>query len=312
MLEEELAVESNGAVLKGTLCLSESENDCPIVFTVHGSGPLDRNANSKQSRMNIFNAVSDHLVKAGIGCLRYDKRGCGGSSGDYYTAGHLDLVADAGAWITHLEKHPLTAGRKIFVLGHSEGTVIAPQLCRTHDSITGIILLCPFVRDFESILLKQARNMQKEIDEAKGLWGSLVRLLFKFIGNLEERQKKLIIKLKASTAPTLRYWFVKISAKWFKELMALNPKAVFENVACPALLIGGEKDLQCEPGDVHEIRNLVKERTEAYVVDDLTHILRKDENPPAYSRYKTLLKKPMDKEVLDLITDWLRSFPTIA
>ena len=62
---------------------------------VHGSGPLDRNENVKKgSHLNLFNTLAHHLAGIGIASLRYDKRGCGESTGDYYAAGHSDLLAD--------------------------------------------------------------------------------------------------------------------------------------------------------------------------------------------------------------------------
>lgn len=306
MIEKEVIVESDGNSLAGTLCLPENMEDCPVVLMVHGSGPLDRNENSKHGELNIFNTLSAHLLNEGIGTLRYDKRGCAKSTGDYYTTGHMDLVADANAWVEYIKGHTLTAEKKIYVLGHSEGAVIAPQVFANHESITGIILLCPFVQNFESILIRQAVNMQKDIDTAKGFRAGVVRLFFKVFGNLVNHQKKLIKKLKSSQKPTLRYWFIRISSKWFRELMELDTEAVYKKVTCPALLIGGAKDLQCDPGDVEEIRKLIKGEATCFVMDDLTHILRIDEEPPAYSHYQKLLKKPLEPQVPALIAAWLK------
>ena len=42
----------------------------------------------------------------------------------------------------------------IYLLGHSEGTVIAPQVFAARPGVRGLILLCPFVQNIEAQLLR--------------------------------------------------------------------------------------------------------------------------------------------------------------
>jgi alpha-beta hydrolase superfamily lysophospholipase len=76
---------SEGAVLAGTLYLSEADGRFPAVVWVHGSG--------EQPRLNYGSVVAP-LVEQEIAVFSYDKRGIGESEGDCCTSpGHYNLVA---------------------------------------------------------------------------------------------------------------------------------------------------------------------------------------------------------------------------
>ncbi|QTR03017.1 hypothetical protein J7S33_29180, partial [Saccharothrix algeriensis] len=69
-----------GVVLAGSLALPERGAPVPGVVMVGGSGPSDRDNDTH------FPAIRRHLAGAGIAVLSYDKRGVGGSSGDWLDA----------------------------------------------------------------------------------------------------------------------------------------------------------------------------------------------------------------------------------
>ena len=241
-----------------------------------------------------------------IESLRYDKRGCGKSSGDYYSATHLTLVNDSIACFDFLKNSETCIANQIYVLGHSEGSIIAPQMSIKRSSIAGIILLCPFIQNMETILVMQARHIQEAIVSLKGINAVIYKVLLQLTGNPVALQRKLINKLKSSSEPTFRHWFTKIPAAQLRDLLKIAPQDIFRQVKCPTLLIGGEKDIQCDPADVGRIAELVRGTVNAHVIDNLTHILRTDEHTPSIFRYAELIKKPVEPAVIDLATQWLR------
>ena len=195
---------------------------------------------------------------------------------------------------------------KVFVLGHSEGCIVAPQVSAKRSTVAGLVLLCPFVDNVESILIKQATRIQHEFDALPGVRGQVRRLLARTMGMTVSSQRSLIHTLKASRAETMRIGFQKTPAKSLRELLTLDPVAIFSGVSSPILLIGGEKDIQCDPADVDRIADLAKGPVSAHVVPDLTHVLRRDMGPPSFLGTGELLKKPVDSVVLQLIAAWLR------
>lgn len=305
VIEQDIAVSPDGCTLSGTLCLPDHDGRFPTVLMVHGSGPLDRNENVKSQKLDVFNVIAHALAEAGIASVRYDKRGCGQSTGDYFAAGHTDLVADAAYWVSELASHPSCDPADLYVLGHSEGAAIAPQLYLRHARVAGLVLVCPFLQDLDQVLLRQAQRVEKELFSGHGFRASLRRGFFRLLGVGVASQQKLIRRIKASTADTIRIRLHKLPARWFRELFELDLEPVFRQVECPVLVFGGAKDLQCDPEDVHRIAALCAGPVEAEVMPDLTHILRLEPNEPALTRSRLLSKHPVEPAVVSTITGWV-------
>ncbi|MBK9265233.1 MAG: alpha/beta fold hydrolase [Polyangiaceae bacterium] len=299
MIEKEITIDANGITLAGTLCLPREDGRYPIVVMIHGSGPLDRNENMKRQSLDIFNVIAHQLAGRGFASFRYDKRGCGKSGGNYYTAGLFDMVDDAVHCIDAIQRQPCCDS--IVLLGHSEGCIIAPLVSGKRTSVSKLVLICPFVQRIEAILLKQAAQVQKELESG----GMLRRWLFKMLGTSVESQQELIDRIKSENKDTIRVNLQKVPAKSIRELLELDPPTIMAQVERPTLIIGGEKDLQCDPADVDKIVALIKGPVEAHVVKNLTHLLRFEEGEPALLRSIQLIRKPMEPVVAELIANWL-------
>jgi uncharacterized protein len=305
MIEKDITINSYGNQLSGTACLPEDRGQFPLVLMIHGTGPLDRDENMQGQQLNVFNTIAHHLAGRGIASLRYDKRGCGRSSGDYYSAGNSDLTNDAINWFDALKEYDLCDGNRIYILGHSEGSIIAPQVSLKRPAVAGLILLCPFVDDMESILIKQATQLVREFEGPPGIRRLPRRILARVMGLTVASQQELIDRLKSSTTDTLKIRGHKITAKSLRELIYLDPRAIFSQITCPMLLIGAEKDLQCDPTDVDRIAKLAKGSVDAHVIENLTHVLRLDKRQPSFLGNGELIKQPVAPIVLELIVGWL-------
>jgi len=304
--EIEVSFKSGVAKLFGTLSVPQDVKNPPMVLFIHGSGPLDRNENAKMAKLNIFNALAKTLADNGIASLRYDKRGCGKSGGNYLTAGHFQLVDDAERAFefmktqTHVEHGPL------YIAGHSEGTIIAPQIADRRADIGGIILIAPFLQKLDDVLIRQAEHLASDIKTMPGIGGFLTRRVIWLMGGVKNKQAKTLSKLKNSTGDVIRIDFKKINAKWFRELFSIDPAHILAKVAVPTLIIAGEKDVQCAPEDAAKIARIIKDKAQYHVVDNLTHLLRLEAGPASIVNYKKLLKKPIDPIVGELMVAWIK------
>lgn len=305
MREKDIRVQSADAALAATYCRPSREGPFPVVLMIHGSGPLDRNENMRGQRLDIFNTIAHGLAERGIGSLRYDKRGCGVSAGDYLRAGHKEFVADAVSCLDALVRQEGAMADRVFVLGHSEGCIIAPQVCLRRPRVSGMILLCPFIGKLETMLMNQASQLEKEAGQMRGMAGYFNRLLIKLRGNPVDVQRRLIQKLKTSSSAVIRVGFSRVPAKWYREFMAVDPVGVFSSTKTPMLLIGGEKDLQCDPDDVFRIAEVSSALTETWIVKDMTHVLRTDAGEPSIAGSFRLLDRPMEHSVIERIAEWL-------
>jgi pimeloyl-ACP methyl ester carboxylesterase len=105
-------------VLSGTLLAPATGGRHPAVVLLQGSGP--------EVRWGTNRYIADRFARAGVVALLYDKRGAGGSSGDWRSAGYEDLARDALAGVALLAARPDVDPRRIGLHGHSEGGMVAP------------------------------------------------------------------------------------------------------------------------------------------------------------------------------------------
>jgi uncharacterized protein len=304
MQEMECEIPCSDAVLAGTLTLPSEAGGACSVLMLPGSGPLDRDENTRGQRLDIFNTIAHHLAAQGVASLRYDKRGCGQSSGNYLAASYLDFVADAVScfdWLRHQER---CANDRLYLLGHSEGTLTAMDLALQRRDVAGIVQLCPVVEDFESALMRQARQLQDEVEALPGLRGIAYRVLF---GNQVAAQRKLIDRVRSNRARPHEVESKRVGVKWLRQVLELDPAQLYAQLQWPLLLIAGAKDLQCNAAGVSAMLKLVPAPAAAHVLPNLTHVLRSDDDQPSIFRYPKLIKRPLEGLVLKLISEWLRN-----
>lgn len=303
MPEEALLVPSGDATLAATLTLPDAEGPCPVVLCLHGSGPLDRDENMPAQRLDVFNVLAADLARRGVATLRYDKRGVGESTGDYYAAGQTELLADAIASLDYLD-HLDRGFTKRIVLGHSEGTLLAARLSLVRP-MDGLVLLNPFAQPMEEILMAQAAQLEIALRGAPGIGGWFARLLTRFTGGPVASQRKLLGRLRSSTHESFRVGGQRVPARSLRELIELVPAEIYAAVTVPCLVLGGEKDLQCSPEDVARVAELIGHGARAVVLDDLTHVLRRDAGEHTFLSYAKLIEQPVDPEVVEQVGAWV-------
>lgn len=300
MLETALQV----GCLAGALTEPEGAGTPPIVLMLHGSGGVDRNENTRAQKLDIFNTFAEFLARRGVASLRYDKRGCGQSGGEFLAADQTDFVEDAKAWLDAVqERFPGRFSRR-FLLGHSEGTVVAARLSLLRD-VDGLVLLCPYLQDMETILISQAEQLDQALDEATGVSGAAQRAIAGVIGRPSAWQARLIRRIRTSRKPTIRFAGRRLPAKWLRECLDLDLAKVFSEVSTPTLLVGGGKDIQCDPEDAVQIGKILGDTAQCRILPDMTHILRMDPDPPSFNTYKRQMSRPVAPELLQTVGDWL-------
>lgn len=299
----ELTVGSGEVRIAGTLCEPDAETaPVALVLFIGGSGPLDRDTNMKGQRLEIFPPLVADLAARGVASFCYDKRGAGRSTGDFYTAGQAELLADAVACLDHFAGDG-RFGRR-FVLGYSEGTVQAARLS-LERGIDGLVLLAPLLEDAEQSLVAQSEKLDEALQAMPGPGGTFARTLARVFGGPIEGQRKIIARVKDGGEATFRAGLQRVDAKSLREIMALELDAIYARVRTPALVVGGSKDIQCNPDDVGRIAAAIGPGATPVVIEDLTHVLRKDAGPPSFLSYFRLIKEPVEPEVIRLVGAWV-------
>ncbi|MDH7503717.1 MAG: alpha/beta fold hydrolase [Verrucomicrobiota bacterium] len=262
--EEEVVVENNAANVKlaGTLTLPRGPGPHPAAVLITGSGAQDRDEAIMGHRP--FLVLADHLTRRGIAVLRCDDRGFGKSSGDFAKATNLDFVEDALAAVRYLRTRREIDAKRIGLIGHSEGSIVAARAAAQSRDVAFVVMLAGVGVPMEEVLLRQARDIsiamgasEETVAENAELQRSLFRLLRenRDPGELEAVAKKILEEKVAllteaqkkalSVSEAMLEGQIKlILSPWFRELLDYDPRATLRNVKCPVLALNGAKDLQ--------------------------------------------------------------------
>jgi pimeloyl-ACP methyl ester carboxylesterase len=111
----------------------------PGVLLIHGTGPTDKNETlglvlkNKPPPTQPLLQIAKYLSERGFAVLRYDKRGVGGNLtiADKNVWGNAtinDFIHDAENALNVLMQQPEVDPKRISLIGHSEGTIIAPRV----------------------------------------------------------------------------------------------------------------------------------------------------------------------------------------
>lgn len=262
---------------------------------ISGSGPIDRDSNSRKLEIDVMRQVAARLARSGVTSLRYDKRGVGASDGDFHAAGFHDNVDDARAALAALRAQPDVDPRGIVLVGHSEGANIAVELAADDDRLAGVVLLAGSSTTGEVVLREQAVAVGNTLPKP-------VRWLLKLLRqDVAATQDKRLAQLRATTRDTVRIQLVKVNAKWFREFLDHDPAESLAGIDAPVLVIAGTKDLQVAPHHAAHIGQLLGGVARVEVVEDMSHLLRHEPGPASVRSYRTQVKQPVLPELLDLV-----------
>jgi dienelactone hydrolase len=141
---------SNGDVqLAGTLITPITPGPHPAVILVHASGPEDR---------EYLLPFARFLIRHGMAVLGYDKRGVGGSTGDWNKASFDDLAGDVVAAFEYLRTRSDINRAQIGMLGWSQAGWIMPLAATRAKDLAFLISIAGAGVSGTETTIDQARN----------------------------------------------------------------------------------------------------------------------------------------------------------
>jgi pimeloyl-ACP methyl ester carboxylesterase len=155
-----LTVGDTALPLGATLALPRVRNGArlPAVVLVAGSGPIDRDGTLQGARP--YRDLAEGLARRNVVSLRFDKRPFTYPrqyAGKVATV-EQELLADAVSAVNTLRLRPEVDPRRLFVLGHSLGALLAPEIAERAGDVAGLILVAAPGRPLPEILLEQLRD----------------------------------------------------------------------------------------------------------------------------------------------------------
>ena len=309
--------------LAGTLTLPPGKGPFPAAILLSGSGPHDRDESLVGHRP--FLVLADHLTRRGIAVLRFDKRGIGKSTGDYANATTADFASDAEAVLAYLKTRKEIDPKKIGLIGHSEGGMIAPMVATRSNDVAWIVLLAGPALKGEDTLLLQSELILKTAGVNDGQIANtrefnkqtyaLVRQE-KDPAALEARLNALVQSsgMSASLPPAALQAQVRLMASpWFRFFLDYDPVPALRKTMCPVLALNGEKDLQIAPKEnLAGIQKALQEGgNKDFQTAELPGLNHLFQHCPTGSptEYGGILET-MAPEVLNAVSDWLLKHTT--
>lgn len=313
--EEELTYENKpaGVTLAATLTIPEGKGPFPAVLLITGSGAQNRNEEIMGHRP--FLVLSDYLTRHGIAVLRADDRGFGKSTGNFATATTLDFATDAEAGVAYLKTRTEVNPKKIGLIGHSEGGIIAPMVAARNADVAFIVMMAGTGVPGDQILVEQTRL----IEEAQGKSHeeaaadamqqkeivALVRLETDNAALGKKLREKLTGKMPEAQIGTA---IQQATSPWGRFFVAYDPATALREVTCPVLVLNGEKDLQVPPKqNLPAIRAALEAAgNKHFEIDELpglNHLFQtaKTGSPAEYSQ----IEETMSSVALEKMASWV-------
>lgn len=230
--QEALTAPGPQGALAGTLV--RPAGDGPVLLFVPGSGPTDRDGNNPLGVSAApYRLLAEALAGHGIGSVRIDKRGMFGSAGAVADANAVtirDCGDDVAAWI---EAARAATGRDcVWLLGHSEGGLVALAAAPRVPGLCGVILVAASGQTTGEVLRAQLRANPANAPVLTDALGAIDRL---------ERGERVDV---SAMHPALQGLFAPAVQGFLIDAMAYDPAALAAQVTVPMLIVQGGKDLQ--------------------------------------------------------------------
>ena len=304
-----------GYPLGGTLSIPDgAPGPYPCVVLVSGSGPNDRDETINTNKP--FKDIADYLASKGIAVLRYDKRSYthGAKMMQEFGGGvsvEQEYIQDAAAASDLMKADPRIDPKRVYILGHSEGGMLAPRIDAEGGDFAGIIIMAGSPRNLEDIrydqLMAEVQLAYAGTDNYDLAMSQMaqVRQIYDSIKSMTDDQAKST-NVNDLLGPALGdgVW-----AYYYKE-MADHPAAGYiADTAKPFLIMQGMSDIQIYPSvDFKAYQDLFAGRSNATLktYNGLTHLfMPATDNDVVGNPNMYTAPEHVDPQVLADIASWV-------
>lgn len=235
----------------------------PVVLMIPGSGPTDRDGNSPLGlKAATLRLLAEGLATRGITTVRIDKRGMYASAGAIPDANAVtigDYATDVHSWIASIR--PMTGARCVWVLGHSEGGLVALSAAQDSTDICGLILLATPGRPTDQTLAEQLRANPANapvLDQALAA-----------IANLKAGRHIDVSQFH----PALQRLFHPAIQDFLISEFTIDPAKLLSTIHKPVLIVQGERDMQVSVADAHVLKQ-ADPAAKSIMLPDTNHVLK--------------------------------------
>lgn len=273
----------------GALLLPNSKKRIPVALIIAGSGPTDRDGNNPMMKNNSLKLLATELAKNGIASIRYDKRGVAHSKDAGKSEKDLrfdDYVNDARGWITLVKNDKRF--NKVFVVGHSEGSLIGML---AGDETDGVVSVAGAGRPADVVLKEQLSAQPKDVRDV--VYSKLDSLK---AGNLVN---DVPLPLYSLFRPSVQPYLI----SWFRQ----DPQEAIQKLAVPVLIVQGTNDIQVSVDDAKALA-AANPKARLVLIDKMNHIFRlvdgdRQANIATYSKSELPISEELVKSIVGFISE---------
>jgi pimeloyl-ACP methyl ester carboxylesterase len=300
--DSDVTIPANGFSIAGTMTRPPvlGRLRLPMVVLVAGAGPIDRDGTV--AGIPILSQLAGALAQQGFLVLRYDKRAVGQSGGRSETVTQHDYADDLIAIVKWLAKRDDVDSRRIAVVGHSEGAMIAMLAAAREKRIASLVLMATGGSTGAELILEQ---QGRELDRMK-------------VPEAEKAEKVALQKQIQAAVIGGSGWEAlpedvrkQADTPWFRSLLLFDPATTMPKLKQPILIIQGDLDAVVQPHHADKLGDLARARkkdagpVEVVHLSGLNHIL-----VPATTgdvkEYPELKEKSISPEIASTIATWLK------
>jgi pimeloyl-ACP methyl ester carboxylesterase len=294
--ESSLEAPGPTGALKGTL-LTPASGHGPVILIIPGSGPTDRDGNSLAGVLAApYRLLAEELAAHGATSVRIDKRGMFGSSAATADANAVtipDYVADVQAWTRVIR--PRTKASCVWLLGHSEGGLVAMAAARNPD-VCGLLLVAAPGRPMGEIIREQLK--------ANPANAPLLSQALPAIDALEAGKR---VDTAAMHPALLRLFRPEVQG-FLISAFSYDPPQLLAGYGKPVLILQGQRDLQVREADARALK-LADPRATLVLLPDVNHVLKSVASDDVSANIATYGNSslPLAPGVVQSISDFLGS-----
>jgi pimeloyl-ACP methyl ester carboxylesterase len=260
-LERAVTAPGPGGPLAGILV--DAGNGSPVVLIIPGSGPTDRDGNNPLGvKAGPYRLLANALAREGVSTVRIDKRGMFGSKRAVVDANRVriaDYARDTHSWISSIRR--VTGAQCVWLLGHSEGGLVALTAAQRPAGICGVITVAAVGRKIGTVLRQQLAANPANAPYL-GAANDAIEAL--------EAGKRVDA---ASLPQPLRRLFAEDVQTLLIDLFAENPAALAAKLKVPLLIVQGDDDIQVTVADARELA-AAQPKARLVLLPGVNHLLK--------------------------------------
>jgi dienelactone hydrolase len=284
--------------LPATLDMPLGDGPFPAVVLVHGSGPHDRDETIGPNKP--LRDLADGLASRGIATLRYEKRT------RQHAAKFIDapitikeeVLDDARGAVALLRQTPGVDPKRVFIVGHSLGGMLAPKLATLDPKLGGIVVLAGNARPLEDLIVEQFTYLGKLGGEPDAV--VMERLDKVKAAAAKVKDPKLSPETPAAELP------LGVRAEYWLSLRGYEPATVAAGLSMPVLVLSGERDYQVPAADFDVWTKALANKPTATLkrYPGLNHLFMAGEGPPTPAEYQK--EGHVAEGIVEDVANWIR------